>query len=50
MHRVPPNLKFLVDDIEAEWISEDGPFDFIHARYLCYAIKDFKKLLQQCFQ
>ncbi|KKA16274.1 Methyltransferase [Rasamsonia emersonii CBS 393.64] len=30
--RVPPNLKFVVDDIEAEW-GYDVPFDFIHARY-----------------
>ncbi|KKA24618.1 hypothetical protein T310_1365 [Rasamsonia emersonii CBS 393.64] len=46
---VPPNLKFLVDDIEAEWAYENTPFDFIHARYLCYSIKDFRKLLKQCF-
>ncbi|KAL1986789.1 hypothetical protein VTN96DRAFT_5654 [Rasamsonia emersonii] len=46
---VPPNLRFLVDDIEAEWAYE-SPFDFIHARYLAYSIKDFKKLLKQCFK
>ncbi|KAL1970930.1 hypothetical protein VTN77DRAFT_2764 [Rasamsonia byssochlamydoides] len=46
---VPPNLRFLVDDIESEWTYENNPFDFIHARYLCYSIKDFRKLLRQCF-
>ncbi|KAL1961615.1 hypothetical protein VTN77DRAFT_1390 [Rasamsonia byssochlamydoides] len=45
---VPPNLRFLVDDIEAEWAYENT-FDFIHARYLCYSIKDYRKLLKQCF-
>lgn len=50
MFRVPPNLRFLVDDIEAEWVYGNKPFDFIHARYLCYSIKDFPKLLKQCFK
>ncbi|KKA25125.1 hypothetical protein T310_0830 [Rasamsonia emersonii CBS 393.64] len=45
---VPPNLKFYVDDIESGWTYEN-PFDFIHARYLAASIKDFKKLLKQCF-
>lgn len=30
--RVPPNVKFLVYDIESEWTYENNPFDFIHAR------------------
>ncbi|KAL1987799.1 hypothetical protein VTN96DRAFT_2202 [Rasamsonia emersonii] len=47
---VPPNLRFLVDDIEAEWVDDGTPYDFIHARYLCYSIKDFKKLLKQCYK
>ncbi|KAJ9219643.1 hypothetical protein DTO169C6_8017 [Paecilomyces variotii] len=46
---VPPNLKFLVDDIEDEWGYENTPFDFIHARYLCHSIKNFKKLIQQAY-
>ncbi|KAL2007032.1 hypothetical protein VTN00DRAFT_8470 [Thermoascus crustaceus] len=46
---VPPNLKFVVDDIESEWGYENTPFDFIHARYLCHSIKDFKKLIKQCY-
>ncbi|KAL1962435.1 hypothetical protein VTN77DRAFT_9706 [Rasamsonia byssochlamydoides] len=47
---VPPNVRFLVDDIEAEWTYSEGLFDFIHARYLANSIKDFKKLLKQCFK
>ncbi|KAL1963448.1 hypothetical protein VTN77DRAFT_8349 [Rasamsonia byssochlamydoides] len=45
---VPPNVKFLIDDIEAEWVY-DQPFDYIHARYLMSSIKDYKKLIQQAY-
>jgi Methylase involved in ubiquinone/menaquinone biosynthesis len=47
---VPPNVKFLVDDIESEWAYESDPFDFIHARYLVVSIKDFGKLIKQCYR
>ncbi|KAL1994794.1 hypothetical protein VTN49DRAFT_981 [Thermomyces lanuginosus] len=47
---VPPNVKFLVDDIESEWAYEDKPFDFIHARYLAVSIRDFAKLIKQCYR
>ncbi|KAL1994930.1 hypothetical protein VTN49DRAFT_1117 [Thermomyces lanuginosus] len=47
---VPPNVKFLVDDIESEWAYENNPFDFIHARNLLCSIKDFEKLIKQCYR
>ncbi|KAL1974704.1 hypothetical protein VTN31DRAFT_4908 [Thermomyces dupontii] len=47
---VPPNVKFLVDDIESEWTYGNDPFDFIHARFLAASIKDFKKLLERCYR
>ncbi|KAL1973718.1 hypothetical protein VTN31DRAFT_5278 [Thermomyces dupontii] len=47
---VPPNVKFLVDDIESEWAYESDPFDFIHARFLTISIKDFGKLIKQCYR
>ncbi|KAL1975821.1 hypothetical protein VTN31DRAFT_4213 [Thermomyces dupontii] len=47
---VPPNVKFLVDDIESEWAYEGNPFDFIHARYLAVSIRDFPKLIKQCYR
>ncbi|KAL1980829.1 hypothetical protein VTN96DRAFT_3483 [Rasamsonia emersonii] len=46
---VPPNVKFLVDDIESQWVY-DKPFDFIHARFLAISIKNYKKLLQQAYE
>ncbi|KAL1978338.1 hypothetical protein VTN31DRAFT_1197 [Thermomyces dupontii] len=42
---VPPNLRFLVDDIESDWAYESNPFDFIHTRYLWFSFKDVGKLV-----
>ncbi|KAL1979561.1 hypothetical protein VTN96DRAFT_5561 [Rasamsonia emersonii] len=47
---VPPNVKFLVDDIEADWEYGNNPFDFIHARYLSVSIKNFPRLVRQCYR
>ncbi|PGG99485.1 hypothetical protein GX51_06305 [Blastomyces parvus] len=46
---VPPNLQFMVDDVESDWLYEDTPFDFIHARYLAEAIRDMPRLLKQAY-
>ncbi|PGH10991.1 hypothetical protein AJ79_05142 [Helicocarpus griseus UAMH5409] len=46
---IPPNVKFLIDDVEDEWGYENQPFDFIHARYLAGSVKDMPRLLEQCY-
>lgn len=46
---VPPNLKFIVDDIEGDWGYERQPFDFVHARFLAGAVRDWPRLMQQTF-
>jgi len=46
---VPPNVKFIVDDIEDEWGYETQPFDFVHARFLAGAVADWPRLMQQVF-
>ncbi|EFW18387.1 hypothetical protein D8B26_005180 [Coccidioides posadasii str. Silveira] len=46
---IPPNVKFLVDDVEEEWEYGSRPFDFIHSRYMVFAIRDMKHLIQQAF-
>ncbi|KAL1991059.1 hypothetical protein VTN49DRAFT_5563 [Thermomyces lanuginosus] len=48
--QVPPNVRFLVDDIESDWADEMNQFDFIHARNLLVSIRDFGKLIRQCYQ
>jgi ubiquinone/menaquinone biosynthesis C-methylase UbiE len=46
---VPPNVRFEIDDIEDEWLYQDK-FDFIFARYLVGAIKDWPRLLRQAYE
>lgn len=47
--RVPPNVRFEVDDIENHWVYR-SEFDYIHARYFAGAIKDWPNLLRQAFK
>lgn len=35
---VPPNVEFVVEDFESEWIYEPSSFDFIHARLLAGSV------------
>ena len=46
---VPPNLKFVIDDAEYDWV-DSSKFDFIHLRTLGGSIKDIPRLLQQAYQ
>ncbi|RKK73653.1 hypothetical protein BFJ69_g9095 [Fusarium oxysporum] len=46
---VPPNLKFLVDDIEDEWMH-GGDFDFVHMRCISPWLKDEVKVLRQAYE
>jgi hypothetical protein len=49
MNRVPPNVKFLVDDIEEPWLY-NAPFDFVHGRSLACSVKDYKKVIRQSYE
>lgn len=40
---VPPNVKFYIDDAEADWVDGAGSLDFVHARHVYMAIKDYKR-------
>lgn len=46
--RVPPNVKFEVDDCEETW-TFPHKFGFIHVRYMAFSIQDWPKLVQQCY-
>jgi hypothetical protein len=35
---VSPNVEFVVEDFESEWIYEPSSFDFIHARLLAGSV------------
>ncbi|KAJ2969077.1 hypothetical protein NQ176_g8856 [Zarea fungicola] len=45
---VPPNVKFLVDDVEAEWLNGDD-FDFVHLRNMIPILKSPVDLLKQVY-
>lgn len=45
---VPPNLKFMVDDVEDTWHYRER-FDFIHSRMMVGSIKDWPLLLSRCW-
>ncbi|KAE9369972.1 TAM domain methyltransferase [Stipitochalara longipes BDJ] len=44
---VTPNVEFLVDDAEDEWIGQK--YDYIHIRMLAGAIKDWPGLLRKAY-
>ncbi|KAH7134652.1 S-adenosyl-L-methionine-dependent methyltransferase [Dactylonectria estremocensis] len=37
---VPPNVRFIIDDIDEEW-NHSEPFDYIHSRMMNFSIKDW---------
>ncbi|RDW74836.1 S-adenosyl-L-methionine-dependent methyltransferase-1 [Coleophoma cylindrospora] len=46
---VPPNVKFEIDDIELDF-PDSRSYDYIHCRYMSYAIKDWPRLVQQVYK
>ncbi|KAK5131068.1 hypothetical protein LTR08_001354 [Meristemomyces frigidus] len=47
---VPPNCRFEIDDIEAPWTFRTDFFDYIFARDLVFAVRDFPRLIKQCYE
>lgn len=46
---VPPNVKFMIDDIEDEWAN--GPdWDFVHFRGMALTLRDLQKAVDQTFE
>jgi len=45
----PPNLKFEIDDAEAEWNFANGSFDYVHFRHLIGSIVDWPRLIKQSY-
>ncbi|KAF2841840.1 S-adenosyl-L-methionine-dependent methyltransferase [Patellaria atrata CBS 101060] len=46
---VPPNLRFIIDDAEDEWLF-DQKFDLIHARVMSGCFKDWRTVLRYAFE
>ncbi|EEU45594.1 uncharacterized protein NECHADRAFT_93785 [Fusarium vanettenii 77-13-4] len=49
IHWVPPNCRFELDDIEREWTWKEDSFDFVFARDLLLAIRDWPGLIDQAY-
>ncbi|KAJ4313200.1 hypothetical protein N0V84_009526 [Fusarium piperis] len=47
---VPPNCRFELDDIEREWTWKEDSFDFVFARDLLLAIRDWPALIDQTYR
>ncbi|KAF7556943.1 hypothetical protein G7Z17_g988 [Cylindrodendrum hubeiense] len=47
---VPPNVRFMVDDAEAEWLHAPGTFDYIHIRHMTSSIRNWPNLVTQAYQ
>jgi hypothetical protein len=47
--RVPPNVKFEVDDVEGDWVYAH-PFDYIFCRYMTGSIADWPKLVKNIYE
>jgi len=46
---LPPNVRLEIDDVEDPW-TYSNPFDYIHSRYMAGSIKDWPKLMGQCYR
>ncbi|KAL2214891.1 S-adenosyl-L-methionine-dependent methyltransferase [Thermoascus aurantiacus ATCC 26904] len=44
----PPIVEFLVDDVEQDWVDIQ-PYDYIHCRYMAASIRDWPRLVRQCY-
>ncbi|KAG4430286.1 hypothetical protein IFR05_014233 [Cadophora sp. M221] len=47
---VPPNVKFMIDDIEDDWLYPLDHFDYIHCRHVTQTIKNRPRLMDQAFK
>lgn len=47
--RIPPNLKFEVDDVEREW-AYPFKFDYIISRYMASSINDWPKFVERVYE
>ncbi|KAK7715750.1 hypothetical protein SLS57_006755 [Botryosphaeria dothidea] len=46
---VPPNCKFEIDDAERDWTWPEDTFDYIHNRNFVCSIRDWPRLIGQCY-
>ena len=47
--RIPPNLKFIIDDAEDIWVFPNR-FDLIHARLMVGSFNDWPKFFREAYK
>ncbi|PHH85714.1 hypothetical protein CDD83_38 [Cordyceps sp. RAO-2017] len=47
---LPPNVRFLVDDIESPWLYRRNHFDYIHSRHTVMAVREWPRLLRRAYE
>jgi len=47
---LPRNLRFIVDDVEADWLHKPNSIDYIHIRHMTSSIRNWPKLLAQAYR
>jgi hypothetical protein len=47
---VPPNVRFMVDDVESPWLHKPDSLDFIHARHTSVSFKNMPHVLSESYR
>ncbi|KAL6854020.1 S-adenosyl-L-methionine-dependent methyltransferase [Trichoderma novae-zelandiae] len=47
---LPPNVRFMVDDVESPWLHPRNHFDYIHSRHTVMAIRDWSRLFRRALE
>ena len=47
---LPPNCHFEIDDLEDDWLYREDHFDFVHARELLLAVRNWQRVIEQSFR
>ena len=46
---VPPNVKFIIDDAEEQWVFSHK-FDYVHVRVMIISLHDWSRFVRQGFE
>lgn len=47
---VPPNVRFILDDAEAEWVYSESTLDYVHLRHMTSSIRDWPLLVSRAYK
>ncbi|KAE9377506.1 UMTA methyltransferase [Stipitochalara longipes BDJ] len=47
---VPPNLRFVVDDLEDEWLYPVDHFDYVHVRHTLHSVRNPPALMERALK